>query len=150
MLIIGPKALHPISSFKYEFPEGKRPEDYFRNEELPKIKTILDKNKKVHVYVVAQHFAHRNLQTYAAYEIIQRYNKVVREIVISQNNPRLKYVGVVEKIGLIEEENIILTVDGTHWNWKKDKRTKQQGQVPISPASLGLLDVIFNHFCFYK
>ena len=154
LLIVGPKVLHPMDKFDFVF-KNQRPEQYFENFELPKIRNLLKKNHQVYVYVVAQHYVHRNRggvesRTYKAYDVITRYNKRVRELVINVGHTRLKYVGVVEKLGFIEQENLVLAVDGTHWNWKKDKNTKRQENVPISPASLGLLDVIFNHFCFYK
>ena len=160
LLIVGPKCLHPMDKYMGTMPHVKQdktvhPEDYFLQIELPRIKAFLRKNEFGFVYVIAQHYVHRNRggeesRTYRSHDIIKRYNAKIRHYVKGQKNERLKYVGVSEKLSFTPEGDTVLTPDGTHWMWKMDKKTGRQPDLPIPPTLVGLLDVIFNHYCFYN
>ena len=160
LLIVGPKCLHPMFNvFGSKSWDGKdsHPETLFEMVELPKIRKFLRKNASGFVYVVAQHHIHRNRgdkvsMTYRSYDIIKRYNARVRELVLAENSDRLKHVGVAEDLSFTPERDTILTPDGTHWMWKIDPRTDRGklADLPIAPNLLGLLDVIFNHYCTYN
>jgi len=94
LLIIGPKCLHPMFNvFKTKSWDGKdvHPEDLFEKVELPKIRKFLKQKPTGFVYVVAQHYIHRNREdkvsrTYRSYDIIKRYNAKVRELVFTENS----------------------------------------------------------------
>ena len=160
LLIVGPKCLHPMFNvFRSKSWDGKdvHPENLFEKVELPKIRKFLEKNSSGFVYVVAQHYIHRNREdkvsrTYRSYDIIKRYNARVQELIFAENSHRLKYVDVVEQLSFTPEGDTILTPDGTHWMWKIDPETDREklADLPIAPNLLGLLNVIFNHYCFYN
>ena len=153
MLIIGPKFLHQLAKIRPKFLTEKSTFNttivcatYFKEVELENIKNYLITNPTSKIYVLAQHFVHRHQNTSVLMKAIKDYNEKVKQAIFTENDDRIKFVGVIEKLSMDPEGKTLLAVDGTHWMWTS-KRMRLQYGLPISPNHLALFDLIFDDFC---
>lgn len=166
LLIIGPKFLHPLekiieNNLKNLNLDVKTtvsdPSNYkkilniFVDKDLPKIRNFLNKkeNSRSYVYVIGQHFVHRDEHTAAYFRLINLYNQELKKVVELENRANLNFADV-SGLSLNPERDLILVPDGTHWMWKGEKNQILPRDLDVSPNMVGLIDLIFSHYCLYK
>ena len=64
---------------------------------------------------------------------------------------KIKYLNANLKLTRSPDNHALLVPDGTHMMWTQNKYGIQgplpHGNLPLSPAHLGLLNIIFNTYC---
>ena len=101
------------------------------------------------LYHIAPALVHRDEHTAAYFRLINLYNQELKKVVELENRANLNFADV-SGLSLNPERDLILVPDGTHWMWKGEKNQILPRDLDVSPNMVGLIDLIFSHYCLYK
>lgn len=106
--------------------------------------TAVDNNLNLTIFLVPTNYVNRPCRE-LWWKWIDFYNEKLKQVAVRANHERVIFVESAVKMQKYPGHEWPLIVDGTHLNWRDAKKSKLP--LPISPAHMAMLDLIFSVKC---